>query len=248
MDSSTPMSPDTPPVPQDQASIWEDFLDIFYAPSRVFARRANGNFWIPMLLATVLIAGLAYANGNIMRPLFDAEFARNTAAAMKANPQLTPEMLNKTRDVSFTIARYGSVVLVPVMILFMAFFTWLGAKFVDAKISWNSALVIVSFATFPKVLQQVALSIQGLLLDPSKLNSAFAVEIGPGRFVDPASVSPLLGAVYHRLDLFILWGLVLIAIGVAVIGKVPKAKAWALGIGLWVVTLLPGLYGAWKQM
>ena len=248
MDSSTPMAPDTPPASQDQASIWEDFMDIFYAPSRVFARRANGNFWIPMLVATLLIAGLTFANRNIMRPVFDAEYARNMAAAMKANPQLTPEMMSKGRDIAFAVAQYGSVIVIPIMILFMGFLTWLGAKFVDAKLSWNSALVIVAYATFPKILQQVVMSIQGLLIDSSKLNSLFAIEIGPGRFVDATSVSPILAAVYHRLDLFVLWGLVLIAIGVAVIGKVPKAKAWAFGIGLWVVTVLPGLFGAWRQM
>ncbi len=248
MDSPNAMSPDPSSTSQASASVWEDFLDIFYAPSKVFARRANGNFWIPLLLVTVLIAVLAYANRNIMRPVFETEFAKGAAAAMKANPQITQDMLNKMRDTSFAFAQYGTVVVIPIVILVMGFVTWLGAKFLDAKITWNSALVIVSYATVPKVAQQIILSVQGLLMDPSKLTSLFSIEIGPGRFMDSASINPMLGAVVHRLDLFVLWSLVLIAIGVAVIGKASKAKSWAFGIGLWVLTLAPGLYSAFRQM
>jgi Yip1 domain len=252
MDSTNANAPEptpTPaPVPAQTASVWEDFLDIFYAPSKVFARRANGNFWIPLLLVTVLIAALAYANRNIMRPLFDAEFARNAATAMKNNPAITPDQLERGKEFAFTAAQYGSVVIVPIMILIVAFVAWLGAKFVDAKLSWNAALVVVAYATVPRVVQQVLISVQGLFVDPTSMTSRFAVGLGPGRFVDPNALNPMVGALFDRLDLFVLWSLVLIAIGVATIGKLSRAKAWAFGIGLWVVTALPSLYGAMKQM
>ncbi|MDE3052721.1 MAG: YIP1 family protein [Gemmatimonadota bacterium] len=240
--------PGTPPSPVEKASVWEDFLDIFYAPSKVFARRANGNFWIPLLLVTVLIAMLAYANRNIMRPMFDAEFARSTAAAMKANPSLTAAQMERGKAFAFDIAQYGSVVIVPLLVLFVGFVTWIGARFVDAKLSWNAALVVVAYSMVPRVVQQIFVSIEGLFVDPTSLTSRFSMGIGPGRFVDASTVNPFVGALCDRLDLFLLWGLVLIAIGVATIGRLPKAKAWAFGIGLWVVTALPGLYGAIKQM
>ena len=35
------------------ASVWEDFIDIFYAPSAVFARRSTSGFFIPMLVVTI---------------------------------------------------------------------------------------------------------------------------------------------------------------------------------------------------
>ena len=37
----------TTPSPQSRF-VWEDFIDIFYAPSQVFARREHGSFWIPL--------------------------------------------------------------------------------------------------------------------------------------------------------------------------------------------------------
>jgi Yip1 domain len=248
MDSTNTPSSGPLPAQVEKASVWEDFLDIFYAPSKVFVRRANGNFWIPLLLVTLLIAVLAFANRNIMRPVFDAEFARNAAAAMKTNPAITADQMERGKAIAFNIAQYGSVVLIPISIVLVSFVTWLGAKFVDARLSWNAALVVVSYATVPRVVQQIFVSVQALVVDPMSMTSRFAIGISPARFMDPNTINPMLGGLFDRMDLFVLWSLVLIAIGVAAIGKLPKAKAWAFGIGLWVVTALPTLYGAMKQM
>lgn len=246
MDSPNAMHPDTAPAPQDKTSVWEDFLDIFYAPSQVFGRRANGNFWIPLFVVTVLVALLAFANRHVMEPIFDAEFQRGMVAAMKANPQFTPAMMEKSRSVGLIVAQIGAVVFVPVIVLLAGFVAWVGAKLVGAKISWNAALVVAAYAAVPRVLQGVVMSIQGLLMDPSQFVSRFSIEIGPARFFNADTVTPMVGALLDRFDLFSLWGVFLLTVGVAVIGKVPRAKAWALGVGFWVVMMLPSLIGAWR--
>lgn len=248
MDTPNPASSDLSPVPSqpEKVSVWEDFMDIFYAPGDVFRRRENGNFWIPLLVVTVLMAVLAMADRNVMRLVFDAEFARNSATLLKSNPQLTGAMLDRARKTGFLVAQYGTVVIVPIMILVFAFVAWLLAKLFGAKVSWNASLVIASFAMVPKVVQQIVLAIQGLLMDPANITSRFSIEIGPGRFFNPGTGTPLLGALYDHVELFALWTVVLIAIGAAVVGKLPKAKAWAFGLAFWIVTMLPALYQAWK--
>ena len=249
MASANSMSPDSAPTPApEKVSVWEDFLDIFYAPSQVFQRRANGNFWIPLLVVSLLMGALAFANRNIMRPVFDAEFARNATKMMEKNPQITQDAVSKMRDVSFTIAQYATVVMVPILVLLLALVAWLLVKAFKAKVSWNAALVVVSFAMIPRVVQQVAISIQGLLVDPASLTSRFAIQVGPGRFMDADTMNPMVGAVMDHLDLFILWGVVLTTIGIAVIGKMPKARAWLFGLTFWVVTLLFPLWGAYRSM
>ena len=44
------------PSPE-KAGLWEDFVDIFYAPSSVFARRSDGKFGMALLLF-VIVAGV----------------------------------------------------------------------------------------------------------------------------------------------------------------------------------------------
>ena len=243
MSPSDPMTPGaTAPVPpaQPKVSVWEDLVDIFFSPVKVFQRRrVNGNFWIPLLVVT-LVAGIgAYANRGVMQPIFDAEFQRQSAAAMKANPQITPEMMETGRAFAATIAQVGTVVAMPILIVLTAFLAWLVAKFFDATLTWGAAMVVAAYAAVPRILQTVLISVQGLLIDPSKMVSQYSIQIGPARFLDANTSQPMLGALFERLEIFSLWGILLITIGVVVCGGMSKSKAWLFFLVYWLVGLHP---------
>ena len=68
-----------------RAGLWEDFVDIFYAPSSVFARRADGKFGMALLLLVVVGTVLVFVTKNATQPIMDAEFARQSAAMLRKN-------------------------------------------------------------------------------------------------------------------------------------------------------------------
>ena len=76
------------------AAIWEDFIDIFYAPSQVFARREHGNFWVPLIVVTLLAGVLFYLNSGLFRPMVDAEFDRAMATAMRLAALVQPDLFH----------------------------------------------------------------------------------------------------------------------------------------------------------
>src|SRR5881398_3207402 len=80
------------PTPS-RASLWEDFVDIFYTPSSVFARRADGKFGLALLVLIAVGAVLFFITKNAMQPILDSEFARQTAAAMRKNPNITADQM-----------------------------------------------------------------------------------------------------------------------------------------------------------
>ena len=47
-----------------------------------------------------------------------------------------------------------------------------------------------------------------------------------------------------RFELFTLWGILLIAIGVRVAGKGTNKQAWGTAIGVWAIPTLFALWGA----
>jgi hypothetical protein len=68
-----------------------------------------------------------------------------------------------------------------------------------------------------------------------------SVSVGPARFMDPDTTNPGLLALAGRLDLFIIWSTVLIAIGLRVKGKISMAQAAIAAIVVWLLGSLPAL-------
>lgn len=235
------------PAPAKPASRWEDFIDIFYAPSSVYERRAHSGFGIPMLVVTVLVGAIALANMGVMQPIMDAEFTRATAAAMKQNPQLTPEMMEKGRAIGATLAKIGAFVYMPIAMFLTGLALWVIGKFFDAKESLAAAIMVASYAYVPRILENVLNGVQGLLMDPAKLDGRYRLSLGLGRFLDPNTASPMLLALLGRVDLFTIWVTVLLAIGLSVTGKIPRSKAAMAVVLVWIAGALPALLGAARQ-
>jgi hypothetical protein len=131
------------PKKPEKASLLDDFMDIFYSPGAVFARRANSGFWIPMLILTVLAGAIFMANRDLIDPIMEAEFAR---AMAKSTQNLTPEQLAAGRKVAGTFATVGAFVGTPIVIFMVGVAIWWVGKFVDAKESLNAAIVVATFS------------------------------------------------------------------------------------------------------
>ncbi len=234
-------------APAKPSSRWEDFVDIFYAPSQVFARRAGSGFGLPMLVVTVLVALIAIANSGVMQPIMDAEFTRATAATMRNNPQVTPEMMEKGRGIGEAIAKYGAVVFIPVAIFLTGLALWLCGKLVDAREPLAAAIMIAAYSYVPRIVEGVLNGLQGLMLDPATLDGRYRLSLGLGRFLDPNTTSPVLLALVGRVDVFTIWITVLLAIGLSVTGRIPRSRAAIAAALTWILGALPGLLGALRS-
>ena len=222
-------------------------MDIFYAPASVFARRATAGFGIPMLVVTVLIGAFFLVNTGVMQPIMDAEFTRATAAAMRKNPRVTAEQMAQFRGIGEKFAMLFAFVGPPIAIFAVGVMLWIAGKFVNARQTFSAALMVAAYAYVPKVIGVIAGGVQGLLMDPASLTGQFRVSLGPGRFLDPDSASPVLLAVVGRLDVFTIWVTVLLVIGLSVTGKIPRSKAAIAGVIVWMAGALPSLLTALQQ-
>jgi len=227
---------DAPRAAESKASRWEDFIDIFYAPSAVFARRASSGFLLPMVVVTVLSGALYIMNSGVWSYVMDAEMSRTLA---RQSQQVTEEQMQGIRRFSETMAKVGSFVFVPVGIFLTGLMLWVCGKFVDAKQTLRQATMVAAFAFLPRVIEAVAVAVQGLVLDPSTIDGRWRVSLGVGRFFDPDTTSPALLAFLGRIDVFTIWVTVLLAIGLAVTGKIPRARAAVAAAIVWLLGAVP---------
>ena len=236
------------PVVAAQAAVWEDFVDIFYAPSHVFARRQNGNVWIPLLVVTILVGTMYFLTSGAMQPIFDAEFNRQAAAAMRKNPQLNPEAMERFRHIAGRVGQVATFVTMPIIITMIGTTLWLVGKLFDARQTFKTALIVAAYSCVPKVIEAVVNGAQALMLDPSQLNGPFRVSLGVGRFIDPDTASPLLLALVGRMNLFTIWVTILLAIGLSVTGKIPRQRAAIAAAIVWILGALPMIFQALRSM
>ncbi len=227
-----------------KASLWEDFVDIFYAPSSVFARRTDGKFGKPLLFLVVACAVLAFLTKNAMQPVMDAEFARQSAAMLRKNPNVTAVQMASGRAFFETLGPLFFAVFLTLSVLSTGVVLWLVGKLFDAKESVTAAIMIATYAEVPRIVQILTNAAQALFMSPEKLNAANSVAFNLARFMDPDNASAVMIALASRVDLFTIWITVLLAIGLHVVGKIPKQQA-AIAAGItWVVGALPAVFGA----
>ena len=238
------ISPAAPPVPAKRAGLWEDFIDIFVSPSEVFERRRDANFFPALLVFVVLTTIIFFVARPVMQAVFDSEFARATAAAMRKNPQITAAQMEKGRGFAEKFQVVGVVVGSFFLPMVVGVILWIAGKLVSARENIGQACLIATYAMFPRLIEGVINAVQGFLLDPSTLNGRYRLTLGLGRFFDPDTVSPILLAVVGRIDIFTIWVTVLLAIGLSVIGRIPRSRAAIAAAAVWVIGMLPGLWGA----
>ncbi len=224
-----------------QPSLFDDFLEMFYRPADVFRRRQNSSVWPPLLIVAISIAVIFIFTYNALQPVFDAEFTRATTAAMRKNPQITQEMMDKMRGAQENIARYGLGVIMLVTMWVMGTVAWLVGKLVGAKQSYHAALVVAAWSYVPRIVGVLINGIEGLVMDPSKMTGQLALSLSPARFLDPDTANPLVLQLLGRLDLITIWVTVLLSIGLYATGKVSKGKAVTFGILIFIIGSLPAL-------
>lgn len=233
------------PQPADaKASIFEDFIDIFHSPSQVFARRANSGFGVHLLIISLVAAAFAFASRGYMSQVFSATIDRGNARMLEQRPEMTAEMLEKGRGFQEAIFNFFAYAGTPVLILVSAIFVMLAARWLaGARISYGQAATITTLAWIPRLLGIFVATIQIALMDTSTANSMYALSASPARFMDPDASNPKLYALAGSLELFSIWSLILIGIGIAVVGKVPRSKGFVAAAVVFVLGALLALMG-----
>jgi hypothetical protein len=224
---------ETPTPAAKPAPLWEDFIDIFYAPSTVYARRENANPWPMILIITVLVTLITVLTWGSLSPAIEAEMRAQMATAMAKNPQMTQDALDQGIKFQMIARRWGGVFF-PLGILIIALPVWLLAKILGAKVTYQKALVIVTWSAIIAVVQMIVIGAQALVMDTAALTTPDKLALSAARFADKATTAPMLYPFLKALDVFGIWSLIVMCIGVRVIGKTTKSQAILFG-AIWFV-------------
>jgi len=243
MDDSRPIDhvePDLRKPATERVAIWEDFVDIFHNPSAVFARREHGSVFVPMIIITVAVTLLYLANRGVLDPLIAAEARR---AMPGGNAEVPADMQATMDQLGGIFGVIGVLVFTPIGIALTSLLVWIVGRIVGSTQTFHAAMIVATYSYIPMIVGAVVVSAHALFMDPAQLRGIYDVMLSAGRLVDPATASPFVRAVLGRVDVFIIWQTVLLAIGLAVTGRISRDRALIAGFLFWLIPTLFGLIG-----
>jgi hypothetical protein len=225
-----------PAVATKSPSTFEDIVDVFYAPTAVFERRRNAGFGLAFLLYIVVSAVMFYAARPVLRPMFEQQMAKQVEK-MQANPNLSPEqkeaMSARVRGMADSpLTLIGPMVAIPVTLFLVGLALWIAGKVVGSAASYGQAMMVTTFSFFPRLVL-TALMTGYFIVTGKELSSQFGLGLSPAALL-PEGTSSFAAAAASRFDLGVLWTTVLLGIGIAVVGRIPRAKGMIAAALVWL--------------
>jgi hypothetical protein len=137
---------------------------------------------------------------------------------------------------STLFAPIAVLVAIPVGVFLTALVMWIVGKFFDSVATYKPLVMVAAYALFPRILQAVVAVFIGLLFDPPTLAAA---SVGPAHFVDAATTPAWVVQMLLRLDLFMIWSTILLAIGLQVVGRLRKGSSFVVAVLVWLIGAIP---------
>lgn len=219
---------------QENTSRWEDYIDIYFAPTELFRRRVDDRLG-PPLIALLVFALVVY----FILPV-EAMVLRTATA----NDPQAAEVL----DTFATLMQLFGAIFVPIKYLLgivsAAFLLWIGGKLADIPVRFSRMLLVATYAAFVQPLSELASGLLVLLHGESGLDVVRHGSLGVLRFIGGSETAPLPRAILQRVDFFAIWQAALWAVGVAVCCRASRTRAAIIAGTTWALFALPGVLGA----
>lgn len=239
--SSAAPTPETAPLSQGAR-----IINTFIAPSKTFADlRRSAAWWAPFLLMVIVSAAMVYTAGQKIgfRKIMENQMQAQPKAQARLDnlPADQRERQMEQRTKVTAIISYVFPVITLMIWLLIALFLWATFKVgVGAEVSYGVSLAVVIYAALPLMLKTLLATFSVLAgMNPDSFSFQNPLASNPGYFMNPTD-GVFLYSLASALDIFMIWTLVLTAIGFTKVSKVKSATAYAVVFGWWIVLSIAG--------
>lgn len=219
-------------------SVWEDSLEVLWAPATVFQRSATRGVGMYMLVLTAFLIVALLATKGLLQPYLDANYDLQMIKMAEQGKPVPTEGLDTIRAVSSWTLLIGWSFTAVLSGIAGGIITWLAAKLVRTPLLFGRAVFIATLASVPRIIGLLATAVQGALVNPDTITSPFSASLGPARFLDARAADPAVLAILGGIDLFTIWNIVITAVGVSVIAKTSRSTGWIVSVIAWAITVI----------
>jgi hypothetical protein len=217
----------------------EDVLEVHWAPSAVFERSRDRGFGKHLLLVVLIALAVVVATKGLIEPWLDGTTDLQLQMMAKEGKAPPAEAANAMRQFG-SIGFYATPLVLTIAAFLSGLLLMLSGKLLQAPLRFGQGVLIATLATMPRLIGFVLSAILALFSDAQNARSLYDLSMGPMRFLDPLTMSPVLVQLLSGIDLFSLWQLVLFGIGVSAMARVTTSTGFIAGLLAWVLgTAIP---------
>jgi hypothetical protein len=228
------------PRPLSQA---ERVADTFLAPSKTFADIVRStSWWLPFVLLVLVTIPYAWCIGQRVGydTVAEHEIARNSfmqdrLASLK--PEQRAAAIHRAAP-SYMYSAYGTPVVMLIIVSLFTLLLWPTVNFgLGGSMTFGQMFALIWYAFLPKLLTFVIATVL-LLADVGTDGFDFRNPAGTNLGYYLTGSPNWLKMAGSFLDVFGIWSIVLMILGISIVARKPKGQAAAVVLGWWVIGLL----------
>jgi hypothetical protein len=235
--------PGTEPAPQPVAPAPEKtnpfgrLVGVLFSPDETFASIARRPDWVvPLLLFLVLaaVSGFVFAH--------HVDFVSAARAQLEARGGMSADQMDRALRIQASIAKvasYCAPIFSAIFYIVIAAILMLAYRMMGGEGEFRHYFSVTLYSWMPRFIQSVILT--GILafrtepLGAELLPTLVRSNLG---FLVDAKTQTVLFSLLTSLDIFTIWGLVLMAIGFAHVSRFSKAKSAGIVVSLWAFVIV----------
>ena len=235
-----------PPEPSARLSSAQRLVKMFYAPGEVFEDIKAKPTWALALIAYILVvtATSLVVWGNM-------DFEASTREAIETMGFEVPDeaiekQIESAQDRWFLKPVLTGVVLIPLLLVVAAALFFLTMKMVGSEIGFLSTYSTMLHAYWPgKAVYTILLAIMAATQGPvTEMGLITLLKSSAAAFL-PEGSSLALVTFASFFDVFRIWGIVLLVIGLAIVGRVSRGRSTVAALIPWILAILVSTGLAW---
>lgn len=231
MTADAPVSPALP-----RPNPFQRLIGVLFSPVDTLRQIAERPDWLVALIVMIVFSVAAYF---VVAPHLDLE--TTLREQFEARGGIDQEMIDRQVEMALKISKYTApiqIVFIPIMYVVIAAVFLLAFKLMGGEGTFKQFFSVTIYSWVPQILKAIASSIiiatRGKMTAP-EMESLVKSNLG---FLADQKSAPIPFAFLSSIDIFNIWMVVLLVIGLSFGARVSRGKAAGVVVALWIVIIL----------
>jgi hypothetical protein len=209
---------------------------VIFSPVETLQSISERPDWVVPFIVVMLIS---IGVNAIIAPHIDIE--ATVRQQMESRPNATESQIQQAISIGKTIAKFNmiiAIVAVGVVLLVIAGALHLAFRAFAGEGTFGQSWAVTVYSSVPGLLLAIIMTLLASMHGSmTQQDMMLLVKSNPGAFLDPKS-NPILFALLKSIDIFTLWRLALLTIGLSFASRLSRGRSAGIVITLWAIVVV----------